>query len=284
MAEEFIAIVTQLWDSWDPGAIVADRKSGVLIDHTKVHTIDFEGQYRPQPRPAEFRPVSARPSGDRPGRRLRRAASCFAAKHADTIVAHVKGVDAMKTYRQNAHANMRDAGAIPTDLQAAVPDQPDPRRHGRGRAGKSRAASHRPRRAWTCASRSWAGSPTSTFPSYDLDAPVGELTTNGHQQSLAQFLRKAGKRTLREAIIDHTTRGASVDLVGTPDQVAGQMAEVMEEVGGDGFLFTRANMSRRTIAEVDRRPRAGAATTRTGAQRLRAQAVPRQSAGILSRP
>jgi len=28
------------------------------------------------------------------------------------------------------------------------------------------------------------------------------------------------------------------------------MAEVMEEVGGDGFLFTQGNMSRRTIAEV----------------------------------
>jgi len=88
------------------------------------------------------------------------------------------------------------------------------------------------------------------FSGHDLDAPVGELTTNGHQQSLAQFLRKAGKRTLREAITDYTTRGASVDLVGTPDQVAGQMAEVIEEVGGDGFLFTQGNMSRRTIAEV----------------------------------
>ena len=84
----------------------------------------------------------------------------------------------------------------------------------------------------------------------DLDAPVGELTTNGHQESLRQFLRKAGKRTLREAIIDYTTSGGSVDLVGTPDQVAAQMGEVMEEVGGDGFLFTQGNMSRRTIAEV----------------------------------
>ena len=28
------------------------------------------------------------------------------------------------------------------------------------------------------------------------------------------------------------------------------MGEVMEEVGGDGFLFTQGNMTRRTIAEV----------------------------------
>ena len=88
------------------------------------------------------------------------------------------------------------------------------------------------------------------FSTFDLDQPVGELTTNGHQQSLAQFLRKAGKRTLREAIISYTSGGASIDLVATPDQVAAQMGEVMEEVGGDGFLFSMPNVNRRTIAEI----------------------------------
>jgi alkanesulfonate monooxygenase SsuD/methylene tetrahydromethanopterin reductase-like flavin-dependent oxidoreductase (luciferase family) len=41
MAEEYIEICKRLWTSWEPGAIVADRKSGVLIDPAKVHTIDF---------------------------------------------------------------------------------------------------------------------------------------------------------------------------------------------------------------------------------------------------
>jgi alkanesulfonate monooxygenase SsuD/methylene tetrahydromethanopterin reductase-like flavin-dependent oxidoreductase (luciferase family) len=88
------------------------------------------------------------------------------------------------------------------------------------------------------------------FSRFDLDAPVGELTTNGHQESLRQFLVGAGKRTLREAMLDYSTSGQSMDLVGTPDQVAGQMAEAMEEVGGDGFLFSMSNVSRRTMAEI----------------------------------
>ena len=46
------------------------------------------------------------------------------------------------------------------------------------------------------------------FSKFDLDAPVGELATNGHQESLAQFLKGAGKRTLREAIIDYSTRAS----------------------------------------------------------------------------
>jgi alkanesulfonate monooxygenase SsuD/methylene tetrahydromethanopterin reductase-like flavin-dependent oxidoreductase (luciferase family) len=88
------------------------------------------------------------------------------------------------------------------------------------------------------------------FSELDLDAPVGELTTNGHQQSLAQFLRKAGKRTLREAIVSYTSGGASVDLVGSADAVASQMGDVMGEVGGDGFLFSLPNVSRRSTAEI----------------------------------
>ena len=88
------------------------------------------------------------------------------------------------------------------------------------------------------------------FSQMDLDAPVGELSTNGHQESLRQFLVKAGKRTLREAMVDYSTSGQSVDLVGTPDQVAGQMEEIMQEVGGDGFLFSMPNVSRRSTAEI----------------------------------
>jgi alkanesulfonate monooxygenase SsuD/methylene tetrahydromethanopterin reductase-like flavin-dependent oxidoreductase (luciferase family) len=43
--------------------------------------------------------------------------------------------------------------------------------------------------------------------------------------------------------------GASLDLVGSPDAVAAQMAEATEKVGGDGFLFSMPNVSRRTTAE-----------------------------------
>ena len=45
---------------------------------------------------------------------------------------------------------------------------------------------------------------------------------------------------------------SSVELIGTPDQVADRMGEVMAEVGGDGFLITTPvmRMSRRYIVEI----------------------------------
>jgi alkanesulfonate monooxygenase SsuD/methylene tetrahydromethanopterin reductase-like flavin-dependent oxidoreductase (luciferase family) len=47
-------------------------------------------------------------------------------------------------------------------------------------------------------------------------------------------------------------KSSCVDAVGTPEQVADRMAEVMEHVGGDGFLLKHPfhNISRRYILEV----------------------------------
>jgi alkanesulfonate monooxygenase SsuD/methylene tetrahydromethanopterin reductase-like flavin-dependent oxidoreductase (luciferase family) len=41
-------------------------------------------------------------------------------------------------------------------------------------------------------------------------------------------------------------------MIGTPDTIADQMGELMEEIGGDGFLITKHNqgVSRRQVLEV----------------------------------
>ncbi|MGD0676689.1 MAG: NtaA/DmoA family FMN-dependent monooxygenase [Polyangiaceae bacterium] len=44
-AEEFVSIVTQLWDSLPQEAIVADKKTGVYIDAARTRPVDFKGTY-----------------------------------------------------------------------------------------------------------------------------------------------------------------------------------------------------------------------------------------------
>jgi alkanesulfonate monooxygenase SsuD/methylene tetrahydromethanopterin reductase-like flavin-dependent oxidoreductase (luciferase family) len=53
--------------------------------------------------------------------------------------------------------------------------------------------------------------------------------------------------TLRQAAESNVRR--SVELVGTPDAVASQMGEIVDEVGGDGFLIS-GNVNRRYVAEI----------------------------------
>ncbi|MGI6851026.1 NtaA/DmoA family FMN-dependent monooxygenase [Mesorhizobium sp. 1B3] len=44
-ANEFVEVVKGLWDSWEEDARVADKVTGVFIDQTKVHRIDYRGEF-----------------------------------------------------------------------------------------------------------------------------------------------------------------------------------------------------------------------------------------------
>ncbi len=249
MAAEYIDVVTKLWDSWEPGAIVADRDSGTLIDPAKVHTIDYRGTHYASRGPLnsgpcpQGRPVIAQAGGSAKGRGI-------AAQYADTIVAAPKGTAAMKEYRDDVHRRMRDAGRDPRDCKVlfmATPVLANTDEEAQSRAAQRGIATDAEVKR-RLAQLGWVTN--IDFSGHDLDAPVAELTTNGHQSSLANFLRRAGGRTLREAILAYTSHGGCVDLVGKPETVAAQMDEVMQEVGGDGFLLVLPNVSRKTVVEI----------------------------------
>jgi len=249
MADEYVSIVRQLWGSWEPGAFIADHKTGVLIDPAKVHTIDFEGKYyrcrgplNSGPCP-QGQPVIAQAGGSEIGK-------AFAAKHADTIVAAPVGIANMKRYREDIRTQMVAHGRNPDDckvlflLSPIVAETEDMARW----HAEQRAVAAAKTTDLKLARLGWVTN--IDFSGHDLDAPVEELTTNGHQSSLTNFIQRAGKNTLREAIIAHSSAGYCVDVVGTPDSVAGQMGEIMQEVGGDGFLIALGDVSRRSVATI----------------------------------
>ena len=90
------------------------------------------------------------------------------------------------------------------------------------------------------------------FGKFDLDKPLPDhVTTNGHQQNLDQYREMAKGRSIRETMAGANTVDLSIELCGTPDAIASQMEEAMQEVGGDGFLFSMPNVNRRTLAEIE---------------------------------
>jgi FMN-dependent oxidoreductase (nitrilotriacetate monooxygenase family) len=251
MADEYMQVVKALWSSWEPGAIIADRRGGILVDHTKVHAVNHEGRFYKTRGPLnsgpapQGQPVIAQAGGSPRGRQ-------FAAQHADTIVAHTKGVAAMKAYRNDVRARMASCGRDPDQckvlfLVAPVIGETEAEAQEKQRMRTARAAEQLPQRL------AHLGKVTNIdFGRFDLDAPLPEdVTTNGHQQTLDEFRAKAAGRTLREAMSQHNATELSVELVGTPESLAARMGEVMEEVGGDGFLFSMPNVNRRTLAEVE---------------------------------
>ncbi|WP_428032873.1 NtaA/DmoA family FMN-dependent monooxygenase [Ancylobacter sp.] len=250
MADEYIDLVDQLWKSWDPDALVADAGSGMLVDHERVRHIDFKGKYYSSRGPLncgpapQGRPVIAQAGGSARGRE-------FASRHADTIVASVVGATAMRDYRDDVRARMAGHGRDPDSCKVmflVTPILAASMAEARAIQAERRAAEARQ----TDLKMAFLGKITNIdFTKLDLDAPIGELTTNGHQQLLDDFKKAAGNKTLRQAIVSFNHDGDGVELLGSPDDVAAQMGEVMQEVGGDGFLFSLPNLHRRTLAEIE---------------------------------
>lgn len=83
-AAEFVDVVIKLWDSWDEGAIVNDKTTGIYADSTKIRRIDHAGKYYSvrgplnAPRSPQGHPVLFQAGASEVGR-------AFAARTADAI-------------------------------------------------------------------------------------------------------------------------------------------------------------------------------------------------------
>lgn len=251
-ADEFLDVACQLWDAWAPGAVLADPETGIYADHTKVRSFDHRGEYYRSRGPLNVsrspqgRPVFCQAGSSPRGR-------AFGAKHGDTIIAATSGPDpvaAMKTFRDDIRARAAAAGRNPDHCKVLFPVKPvladsddDARR----------IAERLPEVNQNSIDRALAGLSADNnidFSQFDLDQPLPEIQTEGHRGTLAKF--SGGGRTLREmaAARIQSRSTESLQLVGSPATVARRMAEVIEEVGGDGFLIHAFPLTRRYVAEI----------------------------------
>lgn len=101
-AQEFVDVVTKLWDSWEDDAILADRASGRYFDPDKVHAINHVGSHYQvegalcAPRSPQGRPVYVQAGSSNNGR-------VFAARNAEAIF--------------TAHQTLGDAKAFYDDIK-----------------------------------------------------------------------------------------------------------------------------------------------------------------------
>lgn len=253
-ADDFLEITESLWAGWAADAIVREE-SGRYVDPDKVVVADLEGRYHRSrsplnvPRSPQGRPVLCQAGSSPRGRD-------FAAKHADTIIATTFGLNSvavLKDFRDDIHQRMRAFDRKPTDVKLMFLVTPvigataeearaaDVRLHAATDAVVAQTIS----RLSFHTGHDWA--------QYDLDRPLPELDiesmTEGYRGMGRAFLALGtSESTFREKIAAHRT--GSLDLVGTAPAVADRMGEVIDEIGGDGFLIQCRPLTRRYISEI----------------------------------
>jgi FMN-dependent oxidoreductase (nitrilotriacetate monooxygenase family) len=219
IADEFADIVTRLWEAWEPDAVVLDRDAPMFADGAKVHPIHHEGKYFQcrgplnAPRSPQGRIPICQAGGSPRGQQ-------FASRWADTIITEGGGsVENMKKYRDNIRRQAAEFGRNPDDIKVLFLAQPiidvsmEAARE-RLRMKEAEADQH--------IDLHLSGMSRLTgidFAKFDLDEPLPELTTNGHQSSLAKWIGKTPR-----SIVKTYGRKAGIDFTGTADHVGSRIA------------------------------------------------------------
>jgi FMN-dependent oxidoreductase (nitrilotriacetate monooxygenase family) len=248
-AHEYVELVRRLWDSWEPDAVVRDRATDTFVDYTKVHTVNFEGQYYRSRGPLntvpspQLHPVLAQAGGSPQGKD-------FAAKYADTVVGTATDPAGMISYRNDIRRRAIEYGRSPDDIKVLfliTPHVADTDEEARAKLNRIIHSDYYIERTLA----HLAAIVEIDFSKFDFDKPLpDDLQTNGERGSLEAFLQRGSGKTLRELTAAYLSQEDA--LVGTPASVADRLENLMAEVGGDGFLITAPGMrlTRKYVIEI----------------------------------
>ncbi len=239
-AAEFLEVVTALWDSWEPGALVADRGSGRYLDPARIHPIDHKG--------AHFRvegPFKAPPLSDGRPVLIQAGASThgvlLGARTADAIYSAHTDLESARRRRGEIRRLAADAGRDPDTVKLlpgliiVLADTEEGARR-RERELTDLIPDH-------VQIANLAARLDMHADDLDLDAPIpwDKIPTEaevpgsrGQRAVFLEFVRRRGLDT-RGAARLLAAGGVHVTVVGTPEQVADHIETWFRSGACDGF-------------------------------------------------
>ena len=261
-ADEFLEVVTGLWDTWEDGAILHDRAAGIYADPAKVHELRHVGQYFSArgpltvPRTPQGRPVIMQAGSSGRGRD-------FASRWAELIFTGDPGLDIAREHyadqKQRLAADGRDPSSVKICPMAyAVVGESEA--HAKEREAMFLGDLVHPMTSLTLLSELM----NYDFAQHDLDDPVTDelIASVSGIRGLVQNLRThiGGTVTVRDLAGHRATLLQGPRFVGTGEQVADQMAEWFESDACDGFVLAATHspgsyedVVRMVVPELQRR-------------------------------
>ncbi|MES2951858.1 MAG: LLM class flavin-dependent oxidoreductase [Pseudomonadota bacterium] len=235
-AEEFINVVTGLWDSWEDDAFVRDKESGIFVDTEKLHVLNYKGQHfsvtgpLSVARPVQGYPVRVQAGSSGPGMELaaRTAEVVFTVQQtlagAQTFYADVKG--RLEKYgRQREHLKIMP-GVFPVVGRTEAEAQ-----------AKYDALQNlvHPAVGLSLLAGMIGGFDLSPYP---LDGPLPELpesnSSKSHQATVVGLARRENLSIRQLYLRVAVSRGHRI-IIGTPQSIADQLEEWFVNGGADGF-------------------------------------------------
>ncbi|MDR5740040.1 LLM class flavin-dependent oxidoreductase [Caballeronia sp. LZ016] len=237
-AQEFVEVVTKLWDSWEDDAFIADQETGRYADPSRVHAIDHGGAYfsvrgpLTVPRSPQGRPVLVQAGSSEGGRAL-------AARFADAVFTAQTTLPTAQAFYAEMKERVRRHGRSPDHfllLPGLYPVIGGTEAEARRRKAELDALLDTDREVGRL-----AGALGLAPDDLRIDGPLPyELIAKTARSDISRgfvdstvALAKSENLTVRD-LLDRNP-GAHRIIVGTPEQIADDIAQWFHERGADGF-------------------------------------------------
>jgi FMN-dependent oxidoreductase (nitrilotriacetate monooxygenase family) len=236
-AEEFVDVVTRLWDSWEDDALIGDKTTGRFADASRVHAINHRGAHYTVrgpitlPRSPQGRPVLYQSGSSRSGRDL-------AARFADAVFTPQNTIAAAQEFRTDVRGRTKERGRSPDDIKiipGLLPILGGTEAEARARKDKLDELGGQ------AELKKLALRVGLRVEDLKLDEPlpIKLIADNDHFRASEGFrdavvrLAVEQKLTVREIL--YRNGGGHVQVVGTPEQVADVIETWHREGAVDGF-------------------------------------------------
>lgn len=246
-AEEFLTVARKFWDSWAPGAVLADIENGDYVDPERIRSVEHSG---PQ---FEVRGFATLPAGPQGHPVLLQAGDseqgrAFGARHADAMFTLHSSLRDGQRYYADVKGRARSYGRDPDQLKVfpaatfVIGDNPDQARE------KARQISYQQVSGATAIAmleQVWGRD----LSDYDPDGPLPDIDpiadaaiSQGrvrHADPVAVARRyrersQAENLSIRELVIAVTSRQ---QFVGTPSHIADEIERYVQADACDGFIL-----------------------------------------------
>ncbi|WP_127529281.1 LLM class flavin-dependent oxidoreductase [Paenibacillus kobensis] len=237
-ADEFVSVVTSLWDSWEPDALIIDKSSGIFADSSKVHPIRHQGEHfsvrgpLSVPHTPQGRPVIVQAGSSDTGQE-------FAARTAEVVFTAWQTLEEAQQFYRSLKGRMPKYGRSPHSLlvmPGILPIIGSTEQEAR-EAEQYLQDLVLPEVGLSMVSRTLRVD----LSQYSLDELVPDLPDavdiNGGKsryQLLVDMARRE-KLTIRQLIARVTGARGHHTFAGTPEQIADHLEEWFLNYGCDGF-------------------------------------------------
>lgn len=241
-ALEAVEVVTALWDSWEPGALVLDPATGVAVDRDLIKPIDYVGEHYSVAGPLQLppspqgRPLITQAGGSDSGLDL-------AARFADAVFTSALFIEPAREYYRKLKAAASRYGRSPDGI--AVLPGINPVVGSTEEEARRRVAEHNeiagPSGDPIERFAAWVGvaaealDPDRPFP-LELLEPTGDTYSSvGFDTATRLYLERNRHRTVRDLAKDG--RQGHRGLVGSAEQIADDLEEWFRTGAADGFVI-----------------------------------------------